>query len=222
MTLRALLEEADFVSLHCDLNPTSFHLIGRDELAVMRRSAYLINTARGPVIGRIVWKLRIPCGSLAVEGGLDPRGTDEDDFVQFVDVPPGDYRVEVLTYLHGINGDYCIDEFLKEEPLGTWFRRTRPDTPMPMWMKLALCEYPEWGPGHEEEWEKFDEYLDGLSMKNYDKLIDDCHTIGFVVRLTPLEDDAMELEIDDDGWFAIDKGARKPERCPLGIPSESA
>jgi D-3-phosphoglycerate dehydrogenase / 2-oxoglutarate reductase len=50
LPLRALLEESDFVSLHCDLNPTSFHLIGHAELAVMRSSAYLINTARGAVI----------------------------------------------------------------------------------------------------------------------------------------------------------------------------
>jgi D-3-phosphoglycerate dehydrogenase len=48
--LRTLLEEADFISLHCDLNPTSFHLIGREELAIMRSSAYIINTARGPLI----------------------------------------------------------------------------------------------------------------------------------------------------------------------------
>jgi len=48
--LRTLLEEADFISLHCDLNPTSWRLIGRDELAVMRTSAYLINTARGQLI----------------------------------------------------------------------------------------------------------------------------------------------------------------------------
>lgn len=49
-SLGELLEEADFVSLHCDLNPTSFHLIGRDELKAMKSSAYLINTARGPII----------------------------------------------------------------------------------------------------------------------------------------------------------------------------
>jgi len=50
MGLHALLEEADFITLHCDLNPTSFHLIGRPELSLMRSSAYLINTSRGPVI----------------------------------------------------------------------------------------------------------------------------------------------------------------------------
>jgi D-3-phosphoglycerate dehydrogenase len=48
--LGALLAESDFVSLHCDLNPTSFHLIGRDELRLMKASAYLFNTSRGAVV----------------------------------------------------------------------------------------------------------------------------------------------------------------------------
>jgi phosphoglycerate dehydrogenase-like enzyme len=50
MSLGSLLEEADFVSLHCDLNPTPFHLIGRNELTAMKSSACLINTARGPIV----------------------------------------------------------------------------------------------------------------------------------------------------------------------------
>jgi D-isomer specific 2-hydroxyacid dehydrogenase, NAD binding domain len=41
---------ADFVSLNIDLNPNSRHLIGREALACMKPSAYLINTARGPVV----------------------------------------------------------------------------------------------------------------------------------------------------------------------------
>ena len=45
-----VLKTADFISLHCDLNPTSFHLIGEKELSFMKPNTYLINTARGPII----------------------------------------------------------------------------------------------------------------------------------------------------------------------------
>ncbi len=45
-----LLCLSDFVSLNCDLNPTSFHLIGDQELVSMKETAYLINTSRGPVV----------------------------------------------------------------------------------------------------------------------------------------------------------------------------
>jgi D-3-phosphoglycerate dehydrogenase len=45
-----LLAQSDFVSLNCDLNPTSFHLISVGELSIMKRSAYIINLARGPII----------------------------------------------------------------------------------------------------------------------------------------------------------------------------
>lgn len=50
VSLDELLERSDFVSLNCDLNPTSFHLIGAAELARMKRSAFLINTARGRLV----------------------------------------------------------------------------------------------------------------------------------------------------------------------------
>ena len=45
-----LLRQADFVSLNCDFNPTSQHIIGIRELKIMQPSAYLINTARGHLI----------------------------------------------------------------------------------------------------------------------------------------------------------------------------
>ena len=45
-----LLKEADFVSLHVPLNAATHHLIGARQLALMKPTAFLINTARGPVI----------------------------------------------------------------------------------------------------------------------------------------------------------------------------
>lgn len=45
-----LLGEADFVSLHCTLNPTSHKIIAEKELTMMKPSAFLINTARGPLV----------------------------------------------------------------------------------------------------------------------------------------------------------------------------
>ncbi|MEO0482173.1 MAG: phosphoglycerate dehydrogenase [Planctomycetota bacterium] len=49
-TLDDLLERADVVSINCDLNPTSRHLISEAQLAKMKPSAVLINTARGPIV----------------------------------------------------------------------------------------------------------------------------------------------------------------------------
>jgi len=50
MELDELLRQSDFVSLHVPLNESTRHLIDREKISLMKRTAYLINTARGGVV----------------------------------------------------------------------------------------------------------------------------------------------------------------------------
>ena len=60
MPLDRLLATSDIVSLHVPLTSDTHHLIGQAELARMKRSAYLVNTTRGPVVDEtaLAWALR--------------------------------------------------------------------------------------------------------------------------------------------------------------------
>jgi glyoxylate reductase len=50
LSLRELLAQSDFVTLHVPLNPETTHLIGREEFRAMKKTAFLINASRGPVV----------------------------------------------------------------------------------------------------------------------------------------------------------------------------
>ena len=54
-SLDDLLRESDFVSVNTALSPETIHLIGDRELRLMRPSAYLVNTARGPIVDKRLW-----------------------------------------------------------------------------------------------------------------------------------------------------------------------
>ena len=70
MPFDRLLATSDIVSLHCPLTPETRHLIDQPALARMKRSAYLINTSRGPVVDEkaLAWALRT---HLIAGAGLD-------------------------------------------------------------------------------------------------------------------------------------------------------
>lgn len=50
LPLKELLQQSDIVSPHIPLNPSTHHLLGKKELALLKPSAFLINTARGSVL----------------------------------------------------------------------------------------------------------------------------------------------------------------------------
>ena len=68
--MERLFDESDFVSLHTDLNPMTRHLIGEQALKRMKPSAYLINTARGPIVDEKALVAALQAGEIA-GAGLD-------------------------------------------------------------------------------------------------------------------------------------------------------
>lgn len=65
-----LLSQSDFVSLNCDLNSRSRHIIGKTELDAMKPSAFLINTARGSLVDEKA------LGQALLEGVIAGAGLD--------------------------------------------------------------------------------------------------------------------------------------------------
>ena len=68
--LPALLAESDFVSLHTPLTPETRHLIGSAQLAAMKSSAILVNTARGGIVDQEALIAALRSGAIA-GAGLD-------------------------------------------------------------------------------------------------------------------------------------------------------
>lgn len=64
-SLEDLLSRSDFVSLNCDLNPTSYHLVNAESLSHIRPGAVLINTSRGRVIDEAALVSVLQAGKLA-------------------------------------------------------------------------------------------------------------------------------------------------------------
>ena len=70
VSLDELLKESDFVSLHPNMTAETHHMIGEREFALMKKTAYVINTARGPVIDEKAMVRALMSGGIA-GAGLD-------------------------------------------------------------------------------------------------------------------------------------------------------
>lgn len=79
--LATVLRESDFVSIHTPLLPETRHLIGSEQLAMMKPTAYLINTSRGPVVDEAALADALKAGTI--------RGAALDVFENEPEVHPG-------------------------------------------------------------------------------------------------------------------------------------
>jgi glycerate dehydrogenase len=80
VTLEDLFRRSDVVSLHCPLTPATNKLVNAERLAMMKPSAYLINTGRGPLVDEAALAEALNSGRIA-GAGLDVLSTEP---------PPGD------------------------------------------------------------------------------------------------------------------------------------
>jgi glyoxylate reductase/D-3-phosphoglycerate dehydrogenase len=68
--LRELIRSSDVVSLHVPLNESTRHMIGKDELELMKPTAIIVNTSRGPVIDETALAVHLSAGKI-FGAGLD-------------------------------------------------------------------------------------------------------------------------------------------------------
>ena len=86
-----LLAEADFVTVHTGLSPATRHLIGAGQLARMKPTAVLVNTARGPIVDEAALAAALRAGELGA-AGLDV-------FEREPEVHPGLLELDNVTIL---------------------------------------------------------------------------------------------------------------------------
>jgi glycerate dehydrogenase len=75
VALEELFRRSDVVSLHCPLTPATHGLVNAERLALMKPSAYLINTGRGPLVDETALAEALNTGRIA-GAGLDVLSTE--------------------------------------------------------------------------------------------------------------------------------------------------
>lgn len=75
VSLEEVLKQSDYISLHCPLTPQTRHLINKDTLAMMKPTAFIINTGRGALIDEQALIEALKKGLIA-GAGLDVQETE--------------------------------------------------------------------------------------------------------------------------------------------------
>ena len=125
VALDELLRRSDYVSLHMPLTPQTKHLIGAGELACMKPTAYLMNTARGGIIDHAALAAALDEGQIA-GAALDVQDPEPPDLHQ---PPYNDPRVIVTPHA----------AFVSEESLADL--RTRTATQVVQWLTGTTPEH---------------------------------------------------------------------------------
>ena len=124
----ALLKDSDFVTLHPLYTPETHHLIGAKELSMMKPTAFLINTSRGPVVDQVALievlrKNKIAGAALDVFEG-EPHPTLPEDFVAMKNVLLTPHLGSAVAEKRAIMSNAVVDmilDFMNGKRLATLF-----------------------------------------------------------------------------------------------------
>jgi D-3-phosphoglycerate dehydrogenase len=122
--LDELLRKSDYVSLHIPLNANTRHIIGAAELAQMKQSAFLINTARGGLIDHRALAAALAAGTIA-GAALDVQDPEPPDLSQ----PPWNDPRVIVTPHAAFYSSESVDELRRRasHQVGTRLAGGRPE-----------------------------------------------------------------------------------------------
>jgi glyoxylate reductase len=124
--LDALLREADFVSLHADLNDQTRGLFNAARLRKMKRTAVLINTARGPIVDQKALAQALADGTIFAAGldVTDPEPPDPNDpLLKLPNVIVAPHIASATVGTRNAMAEICTDNLLAGlvgRPLRAW------------------------------------------------------------------------------------------------------
>jgi glyoxylate reductase len=120
--LDELLAVSDVVSLHCPYGPATHHLIGAEQLSAMKSSAYLVNTARGPIVDEAALATALRDGTIA-GAGLDVFEKEPEVYPELLDlsnvalVPHlGSATIETRTAMATLAADNALAVLRGQQP----------------------------------------------------------------------------------------------------------